>query len=125
VVEDQEDARASLALLLRLWGHQVREACDGPAALALAASFLPQVALLDLALPGLDGCRTARQLRQLPGLEQLVLVALTGSGRQQDRDRCDEAGYRYYLLKPYDPQLLRLLLIGLAVAGERRGSDPA
>jgi PAS domain S-box-containing protein len=110
VVDDSRDAADSLALLLRCWGHEVRTASNGPAALAEAASFRPHVVLLDIGLPGMSGLELARKLRQLPGLEGVALVALTGFGRDDDRRRSLEAGCEHHWVKPVDPVVLESLL---------------
>src|SRR5262245_33150430 len=110
VVDDHRDAADSLVLLLAVRGYDARAAYDGPAALELAGTFRPQAALLDIGLPGLDGCEVARRLRRLPGLEDTLLVATTGSGQPEDRRRCHEAGFDAFLLKPFDlPDLEGLL----------------
>jgi CheY-like chemotaxis protein len=117
VVDDNVDAAASLALLLEAYGHAVQTAHDGRAALALAADFVPQVVLLDIGLPGLDGYAVARQLRRQPGLEGAMLVALTGYGQEEDRRRSREAGLDRHLVKPVDPaELERLLAQGPAAS---------
>ena len=113
VVDDNEDAATSLAILLRLQGHEVRVAHDGPSALALAASCLPSVILLDIGMPGMDGYEVARRLRALPGLNDVVLAALTGWGQQEDRRRTAEAGFDHHFVKPLDANLLGNLLFAL------------
>jgi CheY-like chemotaxis protein len=115
VADDCPDTRDSLTVLLRLWGFCVAQAEDGLAALSLAAPFLPDVVLLDLAMPGLDGYEVARGLRRDPALSGVLLVAVSGYGRHEDRDRAVAAGFDHYLLKPLDPKLLRLLLEDCAV----------
>ena len=110
VVEDDRDTRASQCALLRVWGHEADEACDGPTALSSAASFGPDVVLLDIGLPGMDGYEVARQLRALPGLESALLVAMTGFGQPQDVQLCLQAGCDLHLLKPCDPLSLKQLL---------------
>jgi CheY-like chemotaxis protein len=109
VVEDDPDTRTTLCALLRGWGHEVDEAADGPAALS-AASIRPDVVLLDIGLPGMDGCAVARQLRAIPGLERALLVATTGFGRPDEVKDCLLAGCDTHLLKPYDPLVLKQLL---------------
>src|SRR5262245_45802217 len=84
VVEDYPDTRTTLCEMLRGWGHQVDEAADGPAALSSAAAARPDVVLLDIGLPRMDGYEVARQLRALPGLETTLLVAMTGFGQPND-----------------------------------------
>jgi CheY-like chemotaxis protein len=119
VVEDCPDNHESMCVLLGIWGHRVRDAGDGTAALALAPGFRPDVALLDIGLPGLDGYEVARRLRRVPGLEGAVLVALTAYGQAQDVARAEEAGFDRHMLKPCDFDALRELLD--RVAGERSG----
>jgi two-component system, chemotaxis family, CheB/CheR fusion protein len=106
VVDDNPDTADSLALLLRLRGYEVEVAYDGPAALERAGSFHPQVVLLDIGLPGLDGYQVAERLRQERRLGKLRLVALTGYGREQDQLRAREAGFDHHLTKPVDPQVI-------------------
>jgi CheY-like chemotaxis protein len=110
VVDDCPDNRESSRLLLGLWGHDVREAADGPAALKAADAFRPEVVLLDLGLPRMDGCAVARQLRQMNHLGRPLLVAVTGYGRACDVARAHEAGFDLLLAKPVDPGRLRRLL---------------
>ena len=110
VVEDYPDEMVALGLLLRLSGHDVLEAADGAGALRLAAESRPDAVLLDVGLPGADGCEVARQLRRLPGLGGAVVVAVTGFGRPQDVERCRGAGFDHHLLKPCEPDALERLL---------------
>jgi CheY-like chemotaxis protein len=111
VVDDQVDGAKTLALLLGLSGHEVRIAHDGPEALEKLAGFRPDVLLLDLGLPGgMDGYEVARRVRARPGLEQTVLVALTGHGGKADRGRAREAGFSAYFVKPVDLDALGQLL---------------
>ncbi len=112
VVDDNADAADSLALVLRLEGQEVCVAHDGTKALELAAAFRPEVVFLDLGMPGMDGYEVARRLRGQPGLEQVVLVALTGWGQDEDRRRTREARFDHHLTKPADPEALRRLLSG-------------
>ena len=113
VVDDNKDAARSLAMLLRLRGHDVQIAHDGTSALAIATSYLPRVVFLDIGMPGMDGYEVARKLRQHRGLESAVLVALTGWGQQGDRRRTAEAGFDYHLVKPADTKVLEDLLDAL------------
>jgi CheY-like chemotaxis protein len=110
VADDSSDFRLSLRILLGLWGHEVREAGDGHAALQSAAGDPPDVVLLDLLLPGLDGYEVARQLRLLPGLGGVRLVAVTGYGRAEEEARLRGVSFDHYLLKPFDPVELERLL---------------
>ena len=112
VVDDNVDAADSLRMVLEAQGgHNVRVAYDGTSALAAAREFHPDVALLDIGLPkGMDGYEVAQRLRELPGLQQTSLVALTGYGRMEDRERSGAAGFTAHLVKPVDPNELRDLL---------------
>jgi signal transduction histidine kinase len=100
VVDDNADAAEALAVLLRLSGHHVATACDGVEALRVAPDFSPEVVLLDLGMPRLDGYDTARSIRAEPWGKDVRLVALTGWGQQKDRDRTLEAGFNAHLVKP-------------------------
>jgi DNA-binding response OmpR family regulator len=107
VVDDQVDGAHTLAVLLGMFGHKVRVAHDGPEALAAAPGFRPEVVLLDIGLPGgLDGYEVARQLRKQPGLEKVLLVAMTGHGGEADRGRARKAGFSDYFVKPVDFEAL-------------------
>jgi signal transduction histidine kinase/DNA-binding response OmpR family regulator len=110
VVDDNVDAAESLAILLRLSGHEVRMARDGPEALAAAAGFSPHMVLLDIGLPGMDGYEVARRLRSGPATGEAVLVALTGYGEEEHRRKSREAGFDRHVIKPVDPQTLKGLL---------------
>ena len=112
VVDDNQDAAGSLSMLLELAGHDVCEAHSGLEALALAKDFGPNVAILDISMPGLDGYEVARQLRALPGGERLRLVALTGRGLDEDRERSEAEGFERHFLKPVDPLALTAWLSG-------------
>lgn len=113
VVDDNEDAAISLAMMLRLEGHDVRVAHDGPTALNEASSFRPSMVFLDLGMPHMDGYEVARRLRQQPGMERVVLTALTGWGQENDRRRTAAAGFDHHLVKPPEPKRLQMLLAGL------------
>ena len=118
VVDDNLDSADSLARLLDLWGHTVHTANDGVAALDQAAALAPDAVLLDLGLPGMDGLEVARRLRMKQVGPPLLLVALTGYGRDQDRTRTREAGFDHHFTKPVNIEALRSLL---AVHGRRMG----
>jgi signal transduction histidine kinase/CheY-like chemotaxis protein len=112
VVEDNRDAAESLAMLLRLWGHEVRTCHDGLSGLKAARSYRPQVVLLDIGLPGLDGFEVARRLRAELG-KGVWLVALTGYGQEEDRCQAEAAGFDAHLVKPADPAALHAALAGV------------
>jgi signal transduction histidine kinase len=110
VVDDNRDSADSLALLLQMMGHEVRSAYDGPAALQAAQAWRPEVVFLDIGLPGMNGYEVARRLRQERPAEGLLLVALTGFGQEEDRQRSRAAGLDFHFVKPVDPNALRDLL---------------
>jgi CheY-like chemotaxis protein len=111
VVDDNRDAAESMGLLLGLQGHQVRTAHDGAGALTVAEAFRPEVVLLDIGLPGMDGYEVARRLRAQENGARALLIAVTGYGQDEDRRRADEAGFDHHLLKPPDPGAVERLLL--------------
>jgi signal transduction histidine kinase len=112
LVEDNSDARQALKDLLELWGHQVQVAPDGLNGVALALEARPELALVDIGLPGLDGYRVAQELRARVG-EEIRLVAITGYGGPEDRHRALQAGFDHHLVKPVKPDELDRLLMEL------------
>ncbi len=100
VADDNADASTSLSMLLTMWGHVVRTAADGVEVLERAPEFQPRVVLLDLGMPRLDGYETARRIREQPWGRDIALIALTGWGQPQDRDRTSRAGFDAHLVKP-------------------------
>jgi PAS domain S-box-containing protein len=117
VADDSPDAAGTMARLLQLLGHEVRTAADGQEAVEAADAFRPDVALLDIGMPRLNGYDAARRIRELPGGAEVTLVALTGWGSADDRRRSREAGFDAHLTKPVDPQALRDLLASVAPRG--------
>ena len=110
VVDDNVDTVTTLALLVTESGHDVRTAYDGSAVLEAALDYRPNLVLLDIGLPGLNGLEVAKQLRQQPMLKNIVIVAMTGYGQESDRKRSQEAGFDYHLVKPGDfGKVLQLL----------------
>ena len=93
-------------MLLRLEGHEVHIALDGPSALDLAEEFEPNAALLDIGMPGLNGYEVARELRSRRNGHGLLLIAATGYGQPEDRVRAEAAGFDLHMVKPLDPQTL-------------------
>jgi CheY-like chemotaxis protein len=110
VADDNYDAAQSLALVLGMDGHEVRTASDGLEALRVAEEFRPQIVLLDIGMPKLDGYETARRLREQPWSQATRLFALTGWGQEEDRERARAAGFDRHLVKPVDPDTLSQLL---------------
>jgi PAS domain S-box-containing protein len=109
VADDNKDSADSLQRVLQLYGYDVRVAYDGAAALRLGASFRPEVAVLDIGMPGANGYDVAREIRRQQGT-RIKLVALTGWGQDGDRRRAMEAGFDFHLTKPVDPGVLNDLL---------------
>jgi PAS domain S-box-containing protein len=116
VVDDNRDAVDSLGMLLKVMGHTVRTAYDGLEAVDAAATFKPEIVLLDIGLPRLNGYEAARRIRELAVEKGVLLVALTGWGQEEDRRRSKDAGFDHHLVKPVDPAELQRLLAGLARA---------
>ena len=116
VVDDNVDSTESLKLLLQLEGHDVRAALDGHTAIAAAMAFLPQVILLDIGLPDMDGLEVARHLRKLPETKRALLIALTGYARPEDRQHSLDAGFDHHVAKPLDFERLRALIASNAEA---------
>ena len=115
VVDDNVDAATTLSMILEACGYPTRVAHDGVAALAAAQEFRPQVAFLDIGMPGMDGYDTARAMRKLEGLEDMVLVALTGWGAESDRQKSNEAGFNRHLTKPVQLDVVQDLLAQLPI----------
>ncbi|MGE5754887.1 MAG: ATP-binding protein [Planctomycetaceae bacterium] len=113
VVDDSRDTALALAKLLKRAGHEVEVAHDGPTALQMARDRRPRVVLLDIGLPGLDGYQVAAELRRTEGLEEAVLVAVSGYGQEQDRARSRAAGFDHHLIKPVNFDALFSLLGGV------------
>jgi len=110
VLDDNVDAAESLAMLLELWGHDVKVLHDPAQALAAARAHCAEVVFLDIGLPGIDGYELARRFRQDEELSHVLLIALTGYGLQEDRGRAEAAGFNHHFVKPVDPDVLRDLL---------------
>jgi CheY-like chemotaxis protein len=114
IVDDHEDSAEMLSLLLSGKGHATRTALDGDTALAVAAAFQPHVGLLDLNLPGMSGYELAMQLRAMPELAHIRLVAVTGHGTAAHRAKARAAGFDEHLLKPVDLQVVDAVLASVS-----------
>ena len=112
-MDDLPDTADSLTLMLELMGHHIRTAHDGLEAVQMAERFRPDVVLLDIGLPKLNGYEAARRIREQPWGQQMVLVAVTGWGQEEDKRRSQEAGFNSHLVKPVEPAALERLLAGL------------
>jgi PAS domain S-box-containing protein len=110
IVDDNRDGAESMAMLQELIGHQTRLAHTGPDAIEIAREFLPDVILLDIGLPGMDGYEVAKALRDMPALAHSLLIALTGYGSEEDRQRSRDAGFAAHLAKPADQERLQRLI---------------
>jgi PAS domain S-box-containing protein len=113
IVDDNVDSAESMAVLLRLHGHEVRLAYDGQAALEEAYAFRPEVIFLDLDLPKIDGYEVVRRLRLAPAMKNMMMVAMTGYGQEEDRQRTLEAGFQVHMVKPVDFNKVEELLSSL------------
>ncbi|HKT74383.1 MAG TPA: PAS domain S-box protein [Steroidobacteraceae bacterium] len=113
VVDDNRDAADSIAMLLKLWGHEAVCVYSGAEALRVAKQHPPDVVLLDIGLPGMDGYEVATRLRQMPEASRATLVAITGYSQEEDRQRTQRAGFDHHLVKPVAPDTLQSLLQSL------------
>jgi CheY-like chemotaxis protein len=114
VVDDNVDTVLSFSMLLKESGNEVRTAHDGPTAVQIATEYVPDVVLLDIGLPGLNGYEVAKQIRTKPTLKNVVLVALTGYGQESDRQASMEAGFNHHLIKPARLEQVRKILASVA-----------
>jgi two-component system CheB/CheR fusion protein len=124
VVDNNAQTAESLAWLLNLWGYEPRVVYDGPAALREAGAWRPQVVLLDIGMPGMDGHEVARLLHQQLGPNTPILIAVTGYGQDEDRQRAREAGFDYFVVKPAPPEDLRELLDAAVVEARHGLAEP-
>jgi CheY-like chemotaxis protein len=111
VADDNEDASETLALLLRLDGHEVHVAHDGLAAIEMYERLQPEVAILDIGMPGLSGHEVAQRIRAQKSDPPVTLIALTGWGQKADKDRATESGFDFHFTKPVEPTVLSALLM--------------
>jgi CheY-like chemotaxis protein len=110
IVDDNRDAADALSEILELEGQEVKTAYDAAAAIEIASRFGPHLILLDIGLPQTDGYELARQIRQMPGLNKVSLIAVTGYGQPKYKERAERMGFDYYMVKPVDlEQLSRII----------------
>ena len=114
IADDNVDAASTLAILLELLGNKVKQVNDGAAAVEAAASFRPQVALIDIGMPKLNGYQVCQQIRQQEGGMAMVIIAVTVWGQPEDRRKSADAGFNHHLVKPVDPSELAQLLAKIA-----------
>ena len=112
-MDDNQDSTDSLAMLLKIMGNEVGMAYDGEQAVEAAEAMRPDVVLLDIGMPKLDGYGACRRIREQPWGHGMFLVALTGWGQEEDRRRTEEAGFNRHMIKPVDPAALMKLLASL------------
>jgi CheY-like chemotaxis protein len=110
MVDDNQDFIEALAMLLKMNHHKVEMCFDGQSALALLETFRPTVVLLDSRMPGTNGYKLARAIRQTPGFERIQLIAVTGAGTPREEELSVEAGINHHLVKPVDPDLILRLI---------------
>jgi CheY-like chemotaxis protein len=110
VVDDNHDSALSLAMMLSIMGHETRTAHDGESAVEAAETFLPEVILLDIGLPKLNGYEVAQRIRERPWGVSMFLIAVTGWGQDEDRQRSSEVGLNVHMVKPVEPSELEKLL---------------
>jgi CheY-like chemotaxis protein len=122
VVDDNHDSALSLAMMLSIMGHETRTAHDGESAVETAESFLPEVVLLDIGLPKLNGYEVAQRIREHAWGASMFLIAVTGWGQDEDRQRSSEVGLNVHMVKPVEAAALERLLAELAASG--RGPEP-
>ena len=115
IVDDNHDSADSLAMLLQIMGHEVGTAYDGEEAVEAAGALQPDVVLLDIGMPKLNGYDACRRIREQPWGKGMFLIALTGWGQEEDRRRTEEAGFNHHMVKPVDPAALMKLLASLSV----------
>ncbi len=113
VVDDNPDSALSMAMMLSMMGHETRTAHDGEAAVATAEAFRPQVVLLDIGLPKLNGYEVAQRIRKEEWGASMFLVAITGWGQDEDRRRSEDVGMNLHLVKPVEPSALDRVLADL------------
>ena len=116
IVEDNDDAREMLRIQLTQEGHEVHEAADGPTGVDMAAAVAPEVVLVDVGLPGLDGYEVARRICAGSGGRSILLIALTGYGQAEDQSRARDAGFSLHLTKPVPPERLHAAIVGAPVS---------
>ena len=114
VVDDNHDSALSLAMMLSIMGHDTRTAHDGESAVSTAETFLPDVVLLDIGLPKLNGYEVAQRIREASWGASMYLIAVTGWGQDEDRQRSSEVGLNLHMVKPVEPSALEKVLATLA-----------
>jgi signal transduction histidine kinase/DNA-binding response OmpR family regulator len=119
VVDDNVDAAESIAVLLRLEGHEVKTVSDGQQAIACSQVFAPSAVVLDIGLPGMNGYEVARRLRELPQTRRALFIALTGYGQKEDRALAADAGFHHHFIKPADPRAIHAVISSPEMGSEQ------
>ena len=122
VVDDNHDSALSLAMMLSIMGHETQTAHDGESAVATAESFLPEVVLLDIGLPKLNGYEVAQRIREHEWGASMFLIAVTGWGQEEDRQRSSEVGLNVHMVKPVEPAALERLFAELRRNQSNKGA---
>jgi CheY-like chemotaxis protein len=110
IADDCKDTVETMSMLMEMWGYDAAKAYDGPTALKTASTYRPHVLLLDIAMPRMNGCHLASLLRQVPYLQDALLVAITGCTSAEQRELCKQTGFDYFFLKPVSPAIVERLL---------------
>jgi DNA-binding response OmpR family regulator len=125
VVEDEPDTAESINMLLRLSGYDVQVARDGPSGVSTALTMSPDIVLLDIGLPGMDGWNVARQLREMQFIRRPAIIVVSGYGQEADRKKSYKSGVDFHFLKPVDPAILLGILDRLCQHRGVSNSKPA
>jgi CheY-like chemotaxis protein len=123
LIEDNDDARESLRTLLEALGHEIYEASDGPAGVGKALEVQPDVIVIDLGLPELDGYEVAARIRSLSACSAAILIALTGYAQSEYRTRAETVGFNGYIVKPVDCGALEKLIAGCLVSANAKKAE--
>ena len=115
MVDDNEAAAKTIGWMLEMYDHDVRLAHNGPTAIEIAKAYLPDVVLLDIGLPGMNGYEICQAMKSMPEFKDSVFIAQTGWGQKEHRQRSHEAGFKYHLVKPVDAILLQNILTEMDV----------
>jgi CheY-like chemotaxis protein len=123
VADDNRDAAVSLGMILELGNHEVLVAHDGTEALKIARDALPEAMILDIGMPGITGDQVAREIRREPWGANVLMVAVTGWGQAEDKERASAAGFDYHLTKPVDVDRMEKLLVDFAAERHREHAE--
>lgn len=122
IADDNEDSATAMAMIFKLMGNEVRMATDGLEAIQIAEAFRPELILMDIGMPEMNGYDACRQIRKQPWGDSIVIAALTGWSREEDQRHAQDAGFNHHLIKPIDPDCLEKLLEDLSAPPGEEGS---